>query len=116
MKKIEIQQDNIKQLLQLIAENPELEIIPMVSTECVGGDEYSWWSAEWGKAEIDEYYTSDERIYLKSTDSEDLVEEYIDIISGESEIVIPDESLQEMAEFRVDSLEWVKAIMVHIEP
>lgn len=104
MKKIEIQQDNIKQLLQLISENPELEIVPMVETECVGGDDYSCWSAEWGKAEIDEYYNSDERIYFKSTDYEELIDERTDTES------------EEEAYFIVDNLEWVKAIVVHIEP
>ena len=40
MKQIEIQQENIKQLLQLVKESPKLEIVPMVNSECVGGDEF----------------------------------------------------------------------------
>jgi len=68
----------ILELLKLIEENPALEIMPMVATECVGGDDYSSWSAEWGRAEVDEYYTSDERIYFKSTDYDELIDQYFD--------------------------------------
>jgi len=97
------QQEKIKQLLQLINENPTLEIVPMVSTDCVLSDDNRSWSASWGNAEIDEYYTNDERIYFKSEDYEELLEN-LDLES------------QEAAECIVDNYKWIKCISVRIEP
>ena len=101
---------NIKNLLVLIQENPELEIMPMVDAECIGGDDYSYYSAEWGKAEVDEYYTSDERIYFKSTDYEELVEKYCE----NEETKLTGNDLEIWAIFEVNNLKWIKAIVVHI--
>ena len=103
-------------LLTLIKENPELKILPMVNSECVGGDDYSYWSAEWGKAEIDEYYTNDERIYFKENDYDELVEKYMDSIVEDLETLVTDEELGIMAEKVVNDLKWIKAIVVHIDP
>lgn len=36
------QQENIKHLLNLIQENPDLEIFPMVDTDCVPSDDFGW--------------------------------------------------------------------------
>ena len=99
---MEEQQERIKQLLQLIKENPTLEILPMVNSECVQSDDFRYWGAEWGEAKIDEYYVNDERIYYKSSDYDDLVDE-------------EDQETQEAAEHIVDNFEWVKDIVVHIE-
>jgi len=106
----------ILELLKLIEENPLLEIMPMVNTECVGGDDYSSWSAEWGRAEVDEYYVSDERIYFRSTDSEELVDEYMDNLAEELGEEADDENVEQYAINKVNKLEWIKAIVVHIEP
>jgi len=96
------QQERIKQLVQLISENPTLEILPMVDSDCVPSDDFSYWCANWGEAEIDEYYISDERIYFKSIGYEELVDK-------------TDQETQEAAEYIVNNFEWIKAIVVHIE-
>ena len=48
---IKIQQEKVNQLLQLIKENPELKIIPLVDTEVVRSDDFSCWVAMWGKSD-----------------------------------------------------------------
>lgn len=63
MKYIDRQKNNIELLLNLIKENPELEIVPMVDGEVCQGDEYSYWMGKWGSAIIDQVYHSDDRIY-----------------------------------------------------
>lgn len=103
----------IKELLALIQDNPTLIVLPMVNTECVGSDDYTYWANSWGKAEIDEYYTSDERIYFKSTDYDELVDEYLDGLDN-SESVDQGE-YDECAKVYVEGLNWIKAIVVHIE-
>jgi len=111
MNKIEKQQENIKNLLKLIQENPELRIVPLVDTECVPNDDFGSWVAGWGSAEVDEIWISDERIYLKSEDYDELIEEAME------EIVCDDESqLEILAENKVDNLEWEKVIIVRINP
>lgn len=112
-KGLEKQQNNVSELLKLIQENPDLEILPMVDSE-IGGDDYSYYMAEWGNAEIDEYHHVDERIYFKSEDFEELVEDFIDN-NYEFYKNIDDYKLEELAEREVNNLEWIKAIVVHID-
>lgn len=111
---IDKQQENISHLLQLIKENPELPIMPMVSTECVGGDDYSYWAAEWGKASIEEYWVDEDNegtIYYKSSGYDDLVEKYLDQM--ECNFPSPEQNLS-YATKMVDEYEWKKAIIVKI--
>ena len=103
--------DNIKKLLLLIQDNPELKILPMVDAECIGGDDYSYYAADWGRAEVDEYYSCDERIYFKSDDYEELIEKYCD----NEETTLTGENLESWATNVVDNLNWIKAIVVHID-
>jgi hypothetical protein len=44
-----------QELLQLVAENPELPIVPMVETEVIGGDEFGYWLAKIGKCAVKEF-------------------------------------------------------------
>lgn len=113
MSKLDRQQENINNLLLLAKENPDLEIVPMVATECVFSDDFSSWMAEWGNASIDEYYCSDERIYFKSKDFDELVEDFIDN-NFEEYSDLSDEELEKLAEKTVNGYEWVKAIVVRI--
>jgi len=110
---MEIQQENIKKLIELAQENPDLRIVPMVNTECVNSDDYSYWIANWGKAEIDEIwcYEGGERLYSRSNDYDTLVDEAMD------EIVCDDEvNWDIVAKAKVDAYEWEKVITVNIQP
>ena len=69
---------NLKELFRLVKENPDLEVIPMVHSECVADDGYSWWLAGVGTPRVDEYYKTDDRVYLKS-DFDDLVEDFMSV-------------------------------------
>ena len=68
-----------KGLFDLIRENPELPIVPMVDTEVVASDEYDWWLAKWGRAEITEYYLGNEGVHFKDEDEEYLLEIYLNV-------------------------------------
>ena len=106
------QQENIKNLLTLAQENPELRILPMVDTYCVPSDDFRSWVAEWGKSEIDEIwcYEGAERIYCKSDDYDYLVEEKI----GEIECDDNSDDLELLARIKVDAYNWEKVIIVRI--
>ena len=111
-KEIEIQQENINNLIKLAKENPNLEIIPMVDSEVVSSDDFNCWRGKWGKAEIDEIYCEDERIYFKSSDFEELVDEYIERYEGH---LINEIEIEEWAEEQVKNLPWEKVITVNIK-
>lgn len=109
------QKENVNHLLQLIKDNPDLEILPMVSTDIIASDDFNSWMGQWGSAEIDEYYCSDERIYFKSEDFDELVDEFMDNNYLELEYKnLTDEEFEKVANDAVDKYEWVKAIVVHI--
>lgn len=105
------QQERIKHLLQLIQENPDLPIIPMVDTEVVCSDDFGSWLGSWGNARLDEYYHTDDRVYFREYDEEDLEQQIIDDYEEE----ITDEELEKKAKEIVASYEWIKCIAVRIE-
>ena len=104
--------ENIEKLLQLIKENPDLPILPMVDGEVCGGDDYNYWMGAWGRCCIDEYlideWYGDGCVRFKSDGDEDT------IIEGIAEIKYDgtDEDY-EKAEKEVASM-WKKAIVVYI--
>lgn len=113
--------ERIKHLLRLIEENPDLEIVPMVDNEVCAGDDYSTWCGSWGESRVDETYSSDERIYFRSIDDEDLVDKYADNIFDElfpNRMSLEDEeseTVNKKAIEIVNNLDWKKVIVVSIE-
>ena len=113
--KLDKQKENVNSLLKLIAENPELRIVPMVDSEVVCDDGHNWWQGSWGKSEIDEIYIGDEQIYFKSLDCEDLEQDYIDEICFDDKYKnLPDEEFGKKAAKHVNRLPWEKVIVVRI--
>ena len=104
---------NIKILLELVKENPELEIVPMVDEQAYGGDDFAWWVAGWGKASIEELYYDDEICYIRSKD-EDTVGELIFDRLEENNAAWSETYLQEQTEKELKELEWEKVIAVKI--
>lgn len=106
------QKENIAILLNLIAENPDIEILPMVDRDCVFDDSFSYWMGNWGSAEVTKYWISDERVY-QYDDFRDLVDEWIDN-NYEDFPGTSDGELEEIAKKVVSEYEWVDAIVVYI--
>ena len=107
---------NVEQLLNLIKENPELPIVPMVESEIVADDCYSYWVGNWGSANIDEIYMGRESVHIKSTEDE---EEVLNDIAGckygcdpagRDIYDLTDEEWNKLYE----SIPWQKAILVYI--
>ena len=66
--------DKIQLLLQLIKENPDLNIIPMVYYEIVDGD-YNRWMGSIGDCYVGEYAIFNDRVY---EDRDEFEEDYYD--------------------------------------
>lgn len=111
---LEKQKENIKNILSLIQDNPDFEILPMVATECIFSDDFSYWMGEWGEAIVDKYYISDERVYQYCNDFDTLVEEWIDN-NYEDYKNLSDDELEKLAEETVNNYKWIDAIIVYIE-
>ena len=114
MKQIEQQNKNLAKLLRLMKENPTLRVVAMVDSDIVADDGYSWWSANFGTSMIDYVYETDERIYLKSDDEEELIEletEFLQLEKGNRLMIYTHEK---QAEINVRALSWEKVITVKI--
>ena len=111
---LEKQKENVNVLLQLIKENPELPIVPMVATECVFDDSHGYWMAEWSKAKIDKYCVNDDRIYSYNEEFDELVDDWIDE-NFESYERLTDDELRALAENKINNYDWEEAIIVYIE-
>lgn len=99
--------ENGKKLLELIKEYPDLPIVPMVASEVVADDCFSYWMGHWGRCEVTEYLIGNERVWFKDADPEDVIS---DVKGYEFWENLPDEKVD--AEF--DALGWIKCIAVYI--
>ncbi|QIW88779.1 hypothetical protein P59_182 [Bacillus phage P59] len=113
MKKLDKQKANIDQLLQLVKENPDLEIVPMVNYEVCASDDFSSWMGGWGKAEVEEVYHSDERIYFRSQDEDEIAEQIYDNLElGDPKWT--EEDLCRITDEKLKEIPWEKVIVVNI--
>lgn len=104
------QKEYVQELLRLIEENPDLEILPRVDSDVCNPD-YGWTLGSWGKAEVDEYWANDDRIYLRSRDEEEAVDDVMDDICTDHE----EENGEELAARAKEIIKWKKAIFVRID-
>lgn len=102
-------------LIDLIKENPELNVVPMVDHEVVAGDDFAYWLASWGKASIDEYCVNDERVYIKSKDDMQFEIDNICDVLRDDHPSYSEEKIERIAKAEVANWPWRRAIIVWIE-
>lgn len=116
-----MEQTNIEKLLELIKENPDAKIIPLVDSEIVCDDSYSHWYGSWGNCYLDEICTKvdfgpydDHRFFLKSDD--DMYEWLADRHGDDPEYQdMSNEEYTEAMKKLAEEYEWKKCIIVRIE-
>lgn len=106
-----------KELLELIKENPDLPIVPMVDTEVVADDTSCYWMGSWGRCYVTEYYVGREHIHLKDDEIEEVLEDMAGCKYGQTKEGkdIWDDLSDEEWKNLFESLPWIKAIIVFIE-
>lgn len=109
-KAIDIQKRNLLSLFELIKQNPDLPIVPMVNYEIIADDCAMYWMGSWGDARIDSYLLRDDRVWYLSDGKEEIFENLF-----EFPVDLPKEQEEKFIEDAVSSLPWIKAIMVKIE-
>ena len=65
--------EHIKDLIRLITENPEMDVIPLIHYEVVGGD-YGYWGGEIERVELGWFCEYNERRYSDMSDLSELME------------------------------------------
>lgn len=105
-----------QKLIELIKENPDLPVIPMVDYEVVGDDSSTYWMGQWGRCEVTEYYNGWERIHFRDDDEENIINDLAEGMGwgcdreGRDIYDLTDEEWNEL----VKSIPWTKAIVVYI--
>ena len=105
------ERENREKLFQLMRENPDLPVVPLVDGE-IPGDDCGYWLGAWGHAEVDEYLICkrDDCISFKSWDDVfDVLEKYL---TDEEFEKLPESESECRAYY--DALPWKKAIIVYI--
>ena len=99
---------NREELFRLMREHPELPVIPMVNTEVVADDDYTWWMGSFGRVELAGYILAWDRVLIRGWDDDETVLDMLDeYIGWES---WPDEKV----DAAIKAFPWVECIMVHI--
>ena len=104
--------ENITALLELIKENPDLPIAPMVSGE-IAGDDCGYWMADWGCAQVDEYLICNKSDYLAFRSDEDVFDTLERYLDEEEFDALPED--EDACREVYNNLPWTKAIIVWIE-
>lgn len=102
-------------LIKLIAENPDLPIVPMVDAEVVGDDCYAYWMGKWGECEVTEYYLGRERVHFHTDDEEDVLNDMVGCKYGHDGrgrdiYELTDAEWEELYK----TIPWTKCIVVYI--
>lgn len=105
-----------EELLNLIRENPELPVIPLVDTDVVADDCYSWWLGQWGYAKVTEYYIGRDHIHIKDEDDEEDV--LVDMEGCKYSCTQDGRDVYDLSDEEWDalykSIPWTRAIVVRI--
>ena len=108
--------DNIKDLLRLIEEHPDLPVVPMVGQDIVA-DCTGEWVANFGKAEVRKICLYEEAIIFYDENPLKIAESlvfYHDLPVGVFDSVSTGET-NKLTKEALDSLDWLEAIIIHVE-
>ena len=104
--------ENIKEILKLIEEHPDLPVIPMVGQDIVA-DCTGEWVASFGKAEVKKMCIYGEKVIFREDKNAIKTVEALEL-EGLTEGRAREESIEKLNGY-LDELEWLEAIIVHIE-
>ena len=105
--------ENTKKRLDLIQQNPDLPIVPMVDAEIVSGDDWGRWMGSFGAARVDEYLIPPQDYDPMLFKSDDDVFDVLEKCLPEAEFdALPEKESECRPVY--DALPWVKAIIVDI--
>ena len=101
--------NDIKNFIQLIKENPELPVVPMVDGEVCLDDCHRWMGA-FGHCYVGEYAFFGDQVYF---DRDELEEDYYNF-NSEFYCFLPDDEISKSIQNETKDW-WTKAIIVYID-
>lgn len=106
---------NREELFRLMQAHPDLPIVPMVDSEIVADDCYSWWMGHWGYSALTAIYNGREKVHFKDDDEEDVLADmvgckYYETQDGRDITELSDEEWNEL----YASIPWKPCIVVYI--
>ena len=104
--------ENIKEILKLIDEHPDLPVVPMVGQDIVA-DCTGEWVAHFGKAEVKKMCIYGEKVVFREDKNAIKTVEALDL-EGLTKGRTREESTEKLNGY-LDGLDWLEAIIVHIE-
>lgn len=104
--------DNVKTLIQLMGEHPNFPIIPMVGQDIVA-DCIGEWVASFGKAEVKKMCIYGEKVIFREEKNAIKIVEALEL-EWLTEGRTREESIEKLTGY-LDELDWLEAIIVHIE-
>ena len=104
--------ENIKDLLRMMDEHPDLPVIPMVGQDIVA-DCIGEWVAHFGKAEVKKMCIYGEKVIIREEKNAIKTVEALEL-EGLTEGRTREESIEKLNGY-LDELDWLEAIIVHIE-
>lgn len=104
--------ENIKHLIQLMDEHPNLPVIPMVGQDIVA-DCTGEWIANFGKVEVKKMCIYGENVIFREEKNAIKTVEALEL-EGLTEDRTREESIEKLNGY-LDELDWLEAIIVHIE-
>lgn len=114
----EKQAENVKELLNLIQKHPDLPIVSMVDSDVVADDD-GYWLGGWGSSLVDKYIIHEDYGVIfydqGKPDTVDIFEKYFDYKECGIDEEMPDEKALPLMRKKIDTLEWVEAIVVYIQ-
>lgn len=100
---------NFQKLLNLVRENPDLEVIPIVCDDVVADDYegYDFWYGDWGNCMVGESIHTKDGVYTR----EDYYWEVLRSVFGAEALMAMDDEEEQK---QYEALPWKKAIIVYI--
>ena len=108
--------ENIKDILKLINEHPDLLVIPMVGQDIVL-DDMGDWVASFGKAEIRKICIYEETVIFYDEDPLKMAEalDFYHDFPGELFDSVSTGETNKLTKEAIDSLDWLEVIIVYVE-
>lgn len=102
------------ELFQLMQDNPDLPIVPMIDGVACGDDEFARYCGSWGRSYVAEYVIGEDAVHFResSADMCEIEDVLTDgFVSYDDLECMPDEE----AVAAYNELDWIKAIIVNID-
>lgn len=111
-KAIDYQKEKVAELLELIKENPDLPIAPMVDSEIVCDDSCGRWMGSFGGSHVGEYIMGEDKMYFRDDGDWGEIESLLSEVYG---CGVFEEMDDATAEKIYREMPWIRAIIVAID-